>query len=180
MFESEYKYYLLDHKDKIDDSGIMEHWLYGFRTRRRRYIVRVERYDLNIYIIKFHADCHSASKEKYHLLFNDEQPSPIIMTCIRIMLDFFHRDPIASFGFIGSNSCNKRRRGHVIVEGKENTQRFRIYQTVMFYFFGEQTFEHSRNITHSAYLLINKKNADTGDFRKRAEKMFRELYTTLE
>lgn len=72
MFESEYSYYLLDHKYKIDESGILEHWLYGFRTRRRRYIIRVERYDLNIYIVKFHADCHSAQI----VAINDEKVEP--------------------------------------------------------------------------------------------------------
>ena len=180
MFNSEYSYYLLDHKNKVDDPGILELWLYGFRTERRRYLVRVERYEMNIYIIKFHAVCHSASKEKYNLLFNDEKPAPIIMTCVRIMLDFYDRDRRASFGFIGSNSCNKCRRGSLVVEAKDNTQRFRIYQTVMFNFFGRETFEHARNIRHSTYLMINRQNIDTENFRTRAEEMFRELYIAIE
>lgn len=180
MFESEYSYYLLDHKDQVDDPGILEFWLYGFSTGRRRYVVRVERYDMNIYIIKFHAVCHSASTEKYNLLFNDEKPAPIIMTCIRIMLDFYNRDVWASFGFIGSNSTNKRRKGVVVAEGKDNTQRFRIYQAVMFNFFGRKTFEHSRNVKRSAYLLINRQNADIEGFRTRAEGMFKELYIDSE
>jgi len=180
MFDSEYSYYLLDHKNKIEDLGILEYWVYGFRTERRRYVVRVERYQMSIYIIKFHAVCHSASNEKYNLLFNDEKPAPIIMTCVRMMLDFYNSDSGASFGFIGSNSSNKRRRGLLVTEAKDNTQRFRIYQTVMFSFFGSETFEHSRNIKHSAYLLINRRNAEIEDFRIRSEKMFKELYINLE
>lgn len=44
MFDSEYDYYLLDHKNRDEDSDILELWLYGFRTERRRYLVRGERY----------------------------------------------------------------------------------------------------------------------------------------
>jgi len=96
------------------------------------------------------------------------------------MLATFKVNPLASFGFIGAHSVNKKRKGEIVPEGKENTQRFRVYQTLMFNFFGQQTFEHSQNLARSAYLLINRQNQPIDDFKKRAEEMFRRLYLNLE
>jgi hypothetical protein len=179
MFDKAYTFHLVDHKT-TEDGVVLESWVYVFKTMRRRYVVRIERYQGNIYAIKYYANCHSACKNKYGLLLNDEQPAPIIRTCINIMLAIFAANPQASFGFVGSHSVNKIKKGTVILEGKENTQRFRVYQTLMFNFFGTETFEHSQSIEHSAYLLINRANHPVEAFRASAEKMFREQYIELD
>src|SRR6185437_4490791 len=179
MFDTSYIYHLVDHK-AVPIYGVLESWLYKFTTTKKRYLVIVERYQYNIYVIKFYADCHALSKNKYHLLLKDEQPAPIIRTCINIMLEFFALNPRASFGFIGAASVNKTRKGKIVSEGKENTQRFRVYQTLMFNFFGQETFEHSQNVRRSAYLLINRQNQPIDGFKARAEEMFRQMYLNLE
>lgn len=109
----------------------------------------------------------------------DEQPAPIIRTCVNIMLNIFAGNPGASFGFVGSNSVNKTRKGNPIVEGMVNTQRFRVYQTLMYNFFGRDTFEHSENVKHSAYLLINRQNDPIDKFKSKAEEMFEQLYIQM-
>jgi hypothetical protein len=179
MFDTSYIYHLVDHKS-VPKSGVQESWSYNFATNKRRFLVIVERYDGDIYVLKYYADCHALSKNKYNLLLKDEQPAPIIRTCVNVMLEIFAFNPRASFGFIGVNSVNKTRKGKIVHEGKENTQRFRVYQTLMFNFFGQETFEHSQNEERSAYLLINRQNQSVDDFKARAEEMFRKLYLDLE
>jgi hypothetical protein len=179
MFDTAYPFQLVDHK-RIPGGGVLEFWLYTFISGRRRYQVRVERYEGDIYVIKYYADCHSQSKNKYNLLLKDERPAPIIRTCVNIMLGIYTANPSASFGFIGAFSLNKERKGKVVQEGKSNTQRFRVYQTLIYNFFGQDTFEHSENVEHSAYLLINRQNDPIGVFKERAEEMFKQLYLSLE
>ena len=179
MFDTAYTYQLVDHKT-IPNDQFIESWLYTFTSVRRKYQVRVERYEGDTYAIKYYADCHSQSKNKYNLLLKDERPAPIIRTCVNIMLDIYTVNPNASFGFIGVNSLNKERKGKKIEEGKRNTQRFRIYQTLMYNFFGQETFEHSENVEDSAYLLINRRNDPIADFKAGVEEMFKQLYLSLD
>ena len=140
----------------------------------------MELYNGSIYVIKYYAACHAASQHKYNLILNDERPAPIIRTCVDIMLRLYDVDPNASFGFIGSNSVNKKRKGRVVEEDKMNTQRFRIYQMVIFNFFGPKTFEHARSVKHSAYLLINRHQQPIEQFKQQVEKMFATIYIAFE
>src|ERR1700722_7660785 len=178
MFDTAYPFQLVDHK-RMRNGGVLGSWLYTFISVRRRYQVRDERYEGDIYAIKYYADCHSQSKNKYNLLLKDERPAPIIRTCVNIMLAIYSANTGASFGLIGAYSVNKERIGKIVHEGKRNTQGFRIYQTLMYNFFGQDTFEHSENVEHSAYLLINRQNDPIADFKERAEEMFKQLYLSL-
>jgi len=180
MFDTAYTFHLIDHKKVSVDGPHVCTWKYNFRSHRRRYIVEVEKYRGPVYVIKYYANCHAASLNKYNLLLNDEKPAPIIRTCIEIMLNLYHTDPMASFGFVGSHSINKMHNGQFVEEEKGNTQRFRIYQTLMFNFFGTSTFEHTRSVKHSAYLLINRPHYPIEEFKKAAEGMFATLYVALE
>jgi hypothetical protein len=99
---------------------------------------------------------------------------------VNIMPAIYTANPGASFGFIGAYSLHKERKGKIVQEGKSNTQRFRVYQTLMYNFFGHDTFEHSENVEHSAYLLINRRNDPIPDFKERAGEMFKQLYLCLE
>jgi hypothetical protein len=96
------------------------------------------------------------------------------------MLQLYQNDPMASFGFLGSHSINKIHNGQSMEEEKENTQRFRIYQTLMFNFFGTETFEHTRSVKHSAYLLINRQHYLIDKFKRTAEEMSAALYVAFE
>jgi len=180
MFDKGYAFSLIDRKEISPKSDFICYWLYNFSTEKRRYIINVELYKMNIYIIKYYAACHAKSKNKYNLLVNDENPAPIIRTCIDVMIDFYKLNPLASFGFIGSHSVNKIKKGKKKIEDKSNTQRFRIYQMLMFNFFGKKTFAHSRSKKHSAYLMINRKNGSIKEFKKNSEKMFSVLYSALD
>lgn len=177
MFDRSYAFNLIDKKTN-PDAGVLCRSLYNFVTPRRRYIALVENYRNNIYIIKYYADCHSKSKNKYSFVYNDEYAPAIIRTCVNIMLVCYGDNQMASFGFIGAHSIDKGgKKGSV--ESKINTQRFRIYQQVMFTFFGKKTFAHSRIKQYSAYLMINRKNGKIRPFKKSAEITFSKMYLGL-
>ena len=134
--------------------------LYRFKSTKtnRTYLVRVERYPHDVYIVKFYPTNLSNSKDRYSILTNDKEPRRIVNTCINILMDIFSDNPASSFGFIGSNSIN---------EGKENTKRYRVYKTIINTKFGNETFEHYYNVKNSAYMLLRKtelaKNSDLID-----------------
>ena len=178
MFDSGYPFNLIDRKDG-GTINLVSTWKYNFQTETRRYIAEVEQYKLNIYIVKFYADCHSRSKNKYRLILNDAKPARIIRTCINIMLHFYEENPLASFGFIGTNSSNKKKHNKKIKESISNTQRFRIYTRLMSAFFGKKTFSPSQNRKYSAYLMINRKCGGIREFKDKAQRMFSREYVDL-
>ena len=179
MFDKGYKFHCIDNQ-MVNDGFLVSVHKYNFRTKRRRYIAVVERYQDDIYVIKYHAEFHSKSKSKYSFVFNDEKPAPIIRTCIDIMLDFYSKNPSASFGFMGAASSNKKKKKKKISEGKANTQRFRIYRRTMVNFFGDKAFSHYMNKRFSAYLMINRKKAPIKKFKKAAEIGFSTHYQELD
>lgn len=63
------------------------------------------------------------------------------------MLDIYHQDDHASFGFIGSNLDE---------EGIDNTKRFRFYSKIMATNFSDKYFLHTELKDKSAYLMVNK------------------------
>lgn len=95
--------------------------IYTFRSTKSNlvYLVRVEHYKMDIYIIKFYLKSNQNSPHKYNLLTNTFDPHRIINTCIRILLDIYQKDSKASFGFIGANR---------IGENEDNTKRYRVYK----------------------------------------------------
>lgn len=178
MFDSGYPYNLLDTKYNPSEY-IKCSWNYSFKASVRRYLVIVELYNNDIYVIKYHAICHKKSKDKYSFIYNDEKATQIIRTCINIMLDFYKQNKNASFGFIGANSNKKSTKKGTIIEPKSNTQRYRIYKTLMFNFFGKKTFAHSLNKKYSAYLMINRNNKKIRIFKREAQIIFSKAYLNL-
>lgn len=178
MFDSGYNFNLV-YKKVNPEPHILCKWIYNFKTLIRRYIIVVELYAGDIYIIKYYAACHSNSEHKFSFVFNDERPSYIIRTCIDVMLEFYKENPSASFGFIGASSINKIKKGKLTDNKTANTQRYRIYKTLMFNFFGKKTFAHSTDKKYSAYLMINRRNKGIWKFKKDAQDAFSKLYVDL-
>lgn len=174
MFDQYYQHHLIDSKER-PETHILHRWTYNFHTHHRRYICLVELFPNHIYVVKYYADAHSQSKNKYRLLFNDERPTRIIRTCINIMLEHLHQDPNASFGFVATSSVNKKGKE----EKRAYNQRFRVYRSVMINFFGSSTFHHSQNKAYSSYLLINRNQKPIIRFKRQAEKMFTLIYRDL-
>jgi hypothetical protein len=128
--------------------------IYSFKTDLYPYLIEVELYPLNIYVLKFYRRVHKRNKERFNLLSNEGKCSRIVATCFSIFLDIYNKNQLASFGFIGSYTIDKTTGN---IEPKKETKRFRIYRMAVFNFFGEQTFTHFEDQANSVYLVLERK-----------------------
>lgn len=148
--------------------------IYSFRSTKSSltYLVRVEHYKMDVYIIKFFLKNNRLSPYKYNLLTNTFEPRRIINTCINILLDVYHTHPEASFGFIGANK---------IGETEDNTKRYRVYKKIVTTYFTDIYFYHHYNVDKSAYILINKaKLKESPTLIQEIEQFFTDIYPSLE
>lgn len=176
MFDikSSYSYYKVgDHSGTTVGRKYVQHLtIYKFRTELYPYIIEVEKYKNNIYALKFYRRLHKGNKERFNLLSNEGKCSRIIGTCFSIFFDIYTKNPLASFGFIGSNTIDKT--SH-ITEPKEQTKRFRIYSVAFLNYFGEKTFTHFENQKYSTYLAISNKNESVLSIKEEADKILDDL-----
>lgn len=131
--------------------------LWGFRSTKsnKRYIVEVEYFAHDFLGLKFYWKGVESSKKRYSLLTNDFEPRTIIMSCVQVMLRYYHKNKFSSFGFVAANDieCN--------AEQKPN-KRFRFYRAMMLNLFGNQTFLQGYDIESSLYILVNREQLERG------------------
>jgi hypothetical protein len=145
---SSYKYSHLK-TERINDGTLVEVYLYKFRTHKKRktYFARVERYEDDVFIIKFYQKRLEQSPNKYREITNEGCAIRILSTCLQIALDLLVKYPEASFGFHGARSEGEHYSG---------TQRFRIYQMILANHFGpSKTFNHWWEEDYSVYMMFN-------------------------
>lgn len=155
-------------------NGIRYTDVYRFKSTKSNltYFVNVERYDYNMYAVKFYQKNHRHSPRKYQILSNTFEPRRMIYTCMNVMLAVLEENPRASFGFIGAN-C----------EGEDigNTKRYRVYRKIVATKISDSSFQHIRNKSKSAYMLINRAELEVQpDLIDRIEETFLELYDFFE
>lgn len=170
MFDSSYKFRYCNYQNiKKGQYDVREHILTFSCKKKIQYIVHVEEYPHYIHVLKFYLKNHRLSHKKYNLLTNLHDPLSVIGTCVEIMLYFYAKNSLASFAFIGANSLTE----HTI----KNTKRFRIYRRLMENSFSPFTFNHRTYEDKSAYVLLNKYNAEQNTLEK-VEKVFADCYLT--
>ena len=158
------------HRSKNCGQGILYVDIYHFKSTKSNlsYLIRVERYEHNMYAVKFYQKNHRLSPKKYQILSNTFEPRRIIYTCMNVMFYIFKENPRASFGFIGA-SCEN--------EDVANTKRYRVYNKIVATQVSEEKFEHVENIKKSAYMLINRAELEEyPNLIQDIEKTFQELY----
>jgi len=151
------------------DGDLLKEHTFRFNTNhKRKYIVSVEEYRYNVFVLKFYLKDHRLSSKRFNILTKDFDGFKILSTLIAIVLYIYDKiNNDASFGFIGTplltenNTCN--------------TKRFRVYQKLAKKHFSPDTFDHAVNIDNSSYLLLNKKVSDQ-DLKSNIEDMFNRLY----
>jgi hypothetical protein len=130
--------------------------LYRFTTSKRNsYIVRVEQFRHEMYVLKFYLKAHRHSKLKYVILTGlNDNPRLIIETCIRIGHEILRQSPNASFGFLGSPTEDevKRGKGNML----KNTKRFELYRKFASSYFSTDNYIHAASEGTSSYMLINR------------------------
>src|SRR5690606_4573505 len=102
-------------------------------------------------VAKFYLRIHKNLKNKYKLIIDDGDGFRILSTCIRLALNIYQKDNLASFGYIGENK---------IGESKNKTQRYRVYSMISKRDFSPKKFEHLKDEKNSIYFLLNKKNSE--------------------
>lgn len=131
---------------------------YKFKGKKRFYLVTLDVFSFGVVAIKFCALKDKNNGNRYKLIYNDEKgdPSAIISTCVRIMLDHLKAYPEASFAFYASP-----REAVEEMEDREKAYfraaRFRIYERVMTNLFSTKYFLHYRDKKNQMYVLLNKK-----------------------
>jgi len=127
---------------------------YSFRTKTNKfYIVNVEEYPHNLYVVKFHLKDHTDSVWRYHNLTHEYDARKIIYTCIEIGLKIYEKNPLASFGFIGCPTQKEAKTTKLL-----HTKRFKVYRNFATFFFSPDNFEHSFVTEKSSYLLLNRES----------------------
>lgn len=157
------------HEDYLAGTGI-----YTFRSTKSNlvYLVRVEHYRMDVYIIKFYLKSNRSSPHKYSLLTNTFEPRRILNTCVNILMDIYREDSGASFGFIGAN---------LIGESEANTKRYRVYKKIVTTYFTDIYFHHHYNVEKSAYILVNKRKLkENPSLIAQIEQFFTDIYPSLE
>ncbi len=158
------------HRSRNCGQGILYVDIYRFKSTKSKltYLVRVERYEHNMYAVKFYQKNHRLSPKKYQILSHTFEARRIIYTCMNVMFSVLKENPRASFGFIGAN-CED--------EDEANTKRYRIYRKIMATKISEERFIHTRNQEKSAIMLINREELkEYPNLVEIIEKTFQELY----
>ena len=172
MFEigTSYRYNKVgDHSNVTTNRKYVEHlFIYSFRTESYPYLVEVERYAHNIYVLKFYRRKFKGAKERYNLMSNEYKCSRIVGTCFSIFMDIYTKNPLASFGFLGSHTIDRAKN---IDEPKSETKRFRIYRQAVINYFGVETFTHFSDPQNSVYLAVSNKNKNVFKISDEANKI---------
>lgn len=167
-------------RSKDSSLRIIDLWTFRSTKSSKRYIVEVEGFENEFYGIKFYWKGVEKSKDRYSLLTNDFEPRTIIRSCIEIMLEYYRKNPIVSFGFVAAPDLEKDLKGKSI-EVDSGSRRFKFYQRMMVNLFGPETFFQASDTTNTIYLMINMKQLASGaisikDIEKRLNQIYSDEY----
>ena len=155
---------------------ITDLWTFRSLKSNKRYIVEVEGFENEFYGIKFYWKGVEKSKDRYSLLTNDFEPRTIVRSCIEIMLDYYRKNPLVSFGFVAAPDLEKDIKGKHLNPQKGN-RRFFFYQRMMITLFGPETFSQLSDTEHRIYLMLNNRQLSNGLISMRQlEKRLNQLY----
>ncbi len=147
------------------DSGslrITDLWTFKSQKSNKRYIVEVEGFEDDFFGLKFYWKGVEKSKNRYSLLTGDYEPRIIVRSCIEIMLDYYRKNPLVSFGFVAAPDLKKDIEGKNLNLGA-GSRRFRFYRRMMINLFGPETFFQASDTTNTIYLMINRKRLAMGN-----------------
>lgn len=133
---------------------IVDLWTFRSAKTNKRYIVEVEGFENEFYGLKFCWKGVEKSKDRYSLLTNDYEPRTIVRSCVEVMLEYYRRNRLVSFGFVAAPDLDQDIEGKR-VDTKSGSRRFRFYQRMMINLFGPETFCQVSDTTNTIYLLVN-------------------------
>jgi hypothetical protein len=176
MFDNPYSYNLKFKNVYKDRQYLRSRSTYLFRTEKEQYIIELEEYLYNIYIIKFFPRRLRDNSKRFNMLTREHKTGRIVATCISLLIQVLKKDSMASFGFIGSHTFDPKRQYE---ESKECTSRFIIYRYAVYGLIGEDTFTHFMDEKNSSYLLLNNSHKNVDLIKEQANSMFESIYPEL-
>lgn len=171
MFDKAYTYTKIGTDTNITKKHLIKTHIYMFNTDgNERYIINVEEYSNQIFILKFHPRRLKRHKYRYNLLTNKGNFTKIVRTNIDVLIYFHKKFPGSHFGFLGAKTyCPIKK---CFTEKDNTTARFRLYKYCVVNLIDPNDFEHYFDPTNSTYLLINSKCQDVAALKKVSKKMF--------
>ncbi len=158
-------------------SRIVDLWTFKSCKTNKRYIVEVEGFENEFWGLKFYWKGVEKSKNRYSLLTNDYEPRVIVRSCIEVMIEYYRKNKLVSFGFVAAPDLDKDIYGKK-VDNKCGSRRFRFYQRMMINLFGPETFCQVSDTTNTIYLLVNQEQLRNGSLTlKDIEKKLNETYS---
>lgn len=148
-------------RSKDTSLRIIDLWTFRSTKSNKRYIVEVEGFENEFHGIKFYWKGVEKSKDRYSLLTNDYEPRVIIRSCIEVMLEYYRKNPLVSFGFVAARDLEKDLEGKNI-DVESGSRRFKFYKRMMVNLFGPETFFQSSDTSNTIYLMINMKQLSSG------------------
>lgn len=148
-------------RSKDNPLRIIDLWTFRSSKSNKRYIVEVEGFENEFYGIKYYWKGVEKSENRYSLLTNDHEPRTIIRSCIEVMLEYYRRNPLVSFGFVAARDLEEDLKGKNI-DVESGSRRFKFYQRIMVNLFGPETFYQASDTTNTIYLMINMKQISSG------------------
>ena len=148
-------------RSKDDSLRIIDLWTFRSVKSNKRYIVEVEGFENEFYGIKFYWKGVEKSRDRYSLLTNDYEPRTIVRSCIEVMLEYYRKNPLVSFGFVAARDLEEDLKGKNI-DVESVSRRFKFYQRMMINLFGPETFYQASDTTNTIYLMINMKQLSSG------------------
>ena len=133
---------------------IIDLWTFKSIKTNKRYIVEVEGFENDFWGLKFYWKGVEKSKHRYSLLTNDYEPRIIVRSCIEVMLEYYRRNRLVSFGFVAAPDLEKDIIGKK-VNRESGSRRFKFYRRMMINLFGPKTFYQVSDTTNTIYLLVN-------------------------
>lgn len=140
---------------------IIDLWTFRSLKSNKRYIVEVEGFENEFFGLKFYWKGVEKSKYRYSLLTNDFEPRTIVRSCIEIMLEYYRRNHLVSFGFVAAPDLDKDIK-HKKFDKSSGSRRFKFYQRLMINLFGPETFCQVSDTTNTIYLLVNREQLSNG------------------
>lgn len=158
-----------------DSLRIIDLWTFKSTKTNKRYIVEVEGFENEFLGLKFYWKGVEKSKNRYSLLTNDYEPRRIVRSCIEVMLEYYRRNHLISFGFVAAPDLGKDVEGKRI-DKSHGSRRFKFYQRMMVNLFGPETFSQISDTTNTIYLLVNRTIIANGLTIKDIEQRINETY----
>ena len=176
MFDSAYHFNKVGFQNAHQKKYLVSVATYSFRTENQYYLVEVERYKYDIFIIKYFLKKHKSNKKRFNLLSHEFKCSKIVATCVNIMLSILRKHPIANLGFLGAHTIDLANRYE---EKKSNTRRFKIYKYAIEELIDTDFFIHFMDEQNSTYLIVNKKISNPDELSLIATDMFIDIHPEL-